>query len=148
MNSINKHSLYLAVAAILLAASLQGASRHERPEGTREAFCSETVATNPAAADTLKVNTTNLGSDVEGFNGTTPVEISVVKGKVTRIRLLPNQETPSFLQLVIDSGLLKALDGKTVEEASKVKLDAVSGATYSSTAIIENIHRGLDSLKK
>ena len=126
----------MAVAAVLLAASLPGASRSGRPDDTY------------AAADTLKVNTTSLASDVEGFNGTTPVEISVVKGKITRIKLLPNQETPSFLQLVIDSGLLKALDGKTVEEASKVKLDAVSGATYSSTAIIENIHRGLDSLKK
>ena len=50
--------------------------------------------------------------------------------------------------LVVDAGLLKALDGKTVEEASKVKLDAVTGATYSSKAIIENIQRGLDSLKK
>ena len=129
-------SMFLAVAAVMLAASLPGASRSGRPDDTY------------AAADTLKVNTTSLASDVEGFNGTTPVEISVVKGKITRIKLLPNQETPSFLQLVIDSGLLKALDGKTVEEASKVKLDAVSGATYSSTAIIENIHRGLDSLKK
>ncbi len=128
--------MFMAVAAVLLAASLPGASRSGRPDDTY------------AAADTLKVNTTSLASDVEGFNGTTPVEISVVKGKITRIKLLPNQETPSFLQLVIDSGLLKALDGKTVEEASKVKLDAVSGATYSSTAIIENIHRGLDSLKK
>ena len=128
--------MFLAAAAILLAASLPGASRSGHPADTY------------AAADTLKVNTASLASDVEGFNGTTPVEISVVKGKITRIKLLPNQETPSFLQIVIDSGLLKALDGKTVEEASKVKLDAVSGATYSSTAIIENIHRGLDSLKK
>ncbi len=128
--------MFMAVAAVLLAASLPGASRSGRSDDTY------------AAADTLRVNTTSLASDVEGFNGTTPVEISVVKGKITRIKLLPNQETPSFLQLVIDSGLLKALDGKTVEEASKVKLDAVSGATYSSTAIIENIHRGLDSLKK
>ena len=128
--------MFLAVAAVMLAASLPGASRSGHPDDTY------------AAADTLKVNTTSLASDVEGFNGTTPVEISVVKGKITRIKLLPNQETPSFLQLVIDSGLLKALDGKTVEEASKVKLDAVSGATYSSTSIIENIHRGLDSLKK
>ena len=129
-------SMFMAVAAVLLAASLPGASRSGHPDDTY------------AAADTLKVNTTSLASDVEGFNGTTPVEISVVKGKITRIKLLPNKETPSFLQLVIDSGLLKALDGKTVEEASKVKLDAVSGATYSSTAIIENIPRGLESLKK
>lgn len=136
MKSLSNLSLYLVIAAILVAASTQGASLHGIPGNAG------------AAADTLKVNTAQLASDVEGFNGTTPVEISLVNRKITRIKLLPNQETPAFLQIVIDSGLLKALDGKTVEEASKVKLDAVSGATYSSTAIIENINRGLESLKK
>ena len=131
-----KKIMFIAVAAILLVTALPGASRSFNPGGSA------------AAADTLKVNTTDLAKDVEGFNGPTPVEISVVKGKITRIKLLPNQETPNFLQLVIDAGLLKALDGKTVEEASKVKLDAVTGATYSSKAIIENIHRGLDTLKQ
>ena len=131
-----KKFLFIAVAALLITTVLPGATRSSYPGNAG------------AAADTLKVNTTDLAKDVEGFNGPTPVEISIVKGKITRIKLLPNQETPNFLQLVIDAGLLKALDGKTVEEASKVKLDAVTGATYSSKAIIENIHRGLDSLKK
>ena len=131
-----KKFLFIAVAALFIATVLSGATRSSYPGNAA------------AAADTLKVNTTDLAKDVEGFNGPTPVEISVVKGKITRIKLLPNQETPNFLQLVVDAGLLKALDGRTVEEASKVKLDAVTGATYSSKAIIENIHRGLDSLKK
>ena len=131
-----KRILSVAVAALLLAAALPGAASAGRPGDAG------------AAADTLKVNTADLGRDVEGFNGPTPVEISVVKGRITRIKLLPNQETPSVLQIVIDEGLLKALDGKTVEEASKVKLDAVTGATYSSKAIIENIRRGLGSLQK
>jgi uncharacterized protein with FMN-binding domain len=131
-----KKFILIAVAALFIAAVLPGAARTSFPGNAG------------AAADTLKVNTTDLAKDVEGFNGPTPVEISVVKGKITRIKLLPNQETPNFLQLVIDAGLLKALDGKSVEEASKVKLDAVTGATYSSKAIIENIHRGLDTLKK
>ena len=130
-----KRILSIAIAALLIAAGLPGAAFAGRPGDAG------------AAADTLKVNTTTLAKDVEGFNGPTPVEISVVKGKITRIKLLPNQETPSFLQMVIDGGLLKALDGKTVEEASKVQLDAVTGATYSSKSIIENIRRGLDSLK-
>lgn len=131
-----KKFILIAVAALFIAAVLPGAAHTSFPGNAG------------AAADTLKVNTTDLAKDVEGFNGPTPVEISVVKGKITRIKLLPNQETPNFLQLVIDAGLLKALDGKTVEDASKTKLDAVTGATFSSKAIIENIHRGLDSLKK
>lgn len=131
-----KRLLYIAVAALLIASGLPGAASAVRHGDAG------------AAADTLKVNTATLAADVEGFNGPTPVEISVVKGRIAGIRLLPNQETPSFLQTVIDSGLLKALDGKTVEDASKVKLDAVTGATFSSKAIIENIDRGLASLKK
>ena len=130
-----KRILLLIVSALLIFAAIPGTALSCRSGNAG------------AAADTVKVNTTTLASDVEGFNGPTPVEITVVKGKISGIKLLPNEETPAFLQSVIDAGLLKALNGKTVEEASKVKLDAVSGATYSSKAIIENIRRGLDSLK-
>lgn len=98
-------------------------------------------------ADTLKINTTNLGTDVIGFNGPTPVEISTVKGVITRIKALPNQETPGYFRMVKESGLLEKLVGKTVEEAKTVELDAVSGATYSSDAVIKNIRLGLDSLQ-
>ena len=97
--------------------------------------------------DTLKINTTYLGADVAGFNGPTPVEISMVKGVITRIEALPNQETPRFFQMVKDS-LLTRLVGKTVEEAKALEpdVDAVSGATYSSNAVIRNIRRGLESV--
>lgn len=93
--------------------------------------------------DTLRVNTTELGADVMGFNGPTPVEITVVKGVVTEIKALPNVETPRFFQFVLDSGLLGKLDGKTLAEAKDVRLDAVTGATYTSKALIENIRLGL-----
>ena len=48
---------------------------------------------------------------------------------------------------MIDSGLLESLNGKTPAEARKTKLDAVSGATYSSEAIIKNIRLALDQLQ-
>ena len=94
--------------------------------------------------DTLKINTTYLGADVYGFNGNTPVEIAVVKGKIVGIRLLPNKETPRFLQRVIDSGVLEKLNGKTIPEAKEIELDAVSGATFSSRSLIRNISLGLE----
>lgn len=98
--------------------------------------------------DTLKVNTTELGAKIIGYNGPTPVEISVYQGTITKIEALPNQETPRFFQRVLDSGLLDALVGKTVEEAKAVHLDAVTGATYSSKAVIKNIQLGLDNVGK
>ena len=47
-----------------------------------------------------------------------------------------------------ESTIFTALIGKTVKEASEVKLDAVSGATYSSKAVIENIRLGLKEAAK
>ena len=96
-------------------------------------------------ADTLKINTTQIGADVIGFNGPTPIEISVHMGVITNIKALPNDETPAYLQLVLQSGLLEKLRGKPVKEAKKVRLDAVSGATYTSEALIENLKRGLEN---
>ena len=103
--------------------------------------CGSSAAKGP---DTLKVNTTELGASVIGFNGPTPVEISVCKGTITKIKALPNQETPRYFQLVKESGLLEKLVGKTVKEAKETQLDAVSGATFTSNALIKNIRLGLE----
>lgn len=109
---------------------------------------STSCGTNAGAkgADTLKVNTTELGAEVIGFNGITPVEISVHKGVITKIEALPNQETPRYFQAVLESGLLEKLVGKTVKEAKATELDAVSGATFSSEALIQNIRLGLEAV--
>lgn len=106
-----------------------------------------------AAAATKKaksfvVNTEKLGKEVMGYAGTTPVEIYVVDGRIEKIVALPNSETPGFFQRVLESPIFTALNGKTVKEASEVKLDAVSGATYSSKAVIENIRLGLKEAAK
>ena len=97
-----------------------------------------------AAPDTLKINTTEFSYDIRGFNGPTPVEIDVVDGRIAGIKALPNRETPRFFQTVLDAGLLDKLNGKTLAEAKAVKLDAVSGATFSSNSLIQTIQRGLE----
>jgi electron transport complex protein RnfG len=111
-------------------------------------FTSTSCGTNAGAkgADTLKINTTEMGADIIGFNGATPLEISVAKGVITEIKALPNQETPRYFQMVQDS-LLTRLVGKTVEEVRSLDLevDAVSGATYSSQAVIRNLQRALEA---
>ena len=98
--------------------------------------------------DTLKVNTTQLGADIIGYNGPTPVEIAVYQGVITEIKALPNVESPRYLQRVLESGLLEKLVGKTVEEAKETQLDAVSGATFTSEAFIKNIRLGLEEASK
>lgn len=97
---------------------------------------------------TFVVNTEKLGKEVMGYAGTTPLEIYVVDGKIDKIVALPNSETPSFFQKVQESPIFTALVGKTVKEAQTVQLDAVSGATWSSKAVIENIRLGLKEAAK
>ena len=126
---MKKILLYIAIATIFLGTFAVSSSC-----GSRRA---------PAVADTLVVNTTELAADVTGFNGPTPLEITICKGVITDIKVLPNQESPRFLERVLESGLLKSLIGMTPEEARKAKLDAVTGATYTSLALIENVRRGL-----
>jgi len=103
--------------------------------------------TRTKGPDTLKVNTLETGAAIIGFNGPTPIELCVYNGVITEIKALPNQETPRFFQRVLDSGLLNALVGKTPAEARETPLDAVSGATYSSTALIKNIRLALDAVE-
>ena len=126
-----KNLMFLAaVAALLVSVGLASSAR-----GTRSA--------GQAPADTLVINTTDLCKDVIGYDGPTPLVIKVVNGVVASVEALPNTESPSYFDRVIKGGLLKAVVGKKVDEAAKMKLDAVSGATYSSEAVIENLRAGL-----
>ena len=102
----------------------------------------------PKTDKSFVINTETLGKEVLGYAGPTPVEITVKNGKIEKIEALPNVESPGFFQRVKESAIFTALVGKTIEEASEVQLDAVSGATYSSKAVIENIRLGLKEAAK
>ena len=91
---------------------------------------------------TLVVNTSSLCKDVDGYAGPVPMEISIKDGVITDVKALPNDETPEFFEearVIIDSW-----KGKTIEEGLQLQVDAVSGATFSSKAIITNIQKGLE----
>ena len=130
MMNVKKSILLAAVAALLLSIGLVSSARGAR-------------FSQPAPADTLVINTTELCKDVIGYDGPTPLLIKVVDGVVARVEALPNTESPSYFERVIQRGLQKAVVGKKVNEAARMRLDAVSGATYSSEAVIENLRAGL-----
>lgn len=130
MMNMKKMMLLAAVAALLVSVGLVSSARGARSAGQ-------------APADTLVINTTDLCKDVIGYDGPTPLVIKVVNGVVASVEALPNTESPSYFDRVIKGGLLKAVVGKKVDEAAKMKLDAVSGATYSSEAVIDNLRAGL-----
>ena len=101
------------------------------------------AANKKSKPQSFVINTETIGKEVMGYAGTTPREIHVKDGRIEKIVALPNSETPGFFQRVLDSPIFSSLTGKTIEEASEVQLDAVSGATWSSKAVIENIRLGL-----
>ncbi len=88
------------------------------------------------------VNTTTLAKDVDGYNDITPVKIYIKGNKIEKIEALPNQETPRYFAKV-KKELLGKWNGMTVKAAQTAKVDVVTGATYSSKSVIENVRRGL-----
>ena len=92
--------------------------------------------------DVTIINTTSLATDIEGYVGQTPVKIYIKGDKVQRIESLENEETPKYFDMV-EKGLMKKWNGMPVKTAEKAKVDAVTGATVSSEAVIENVRRGI-----
>ncbi|MBA7487446.1 MAG: FMN-binding protein [Prevotella sp.] len=92
------------------------------------------------------VNTTTLTTNVRGFKGTTPVKIYISKNKIVKIEPLRNRETPQYFDKA--KKLLEKYEGKSVTKAQETKVDAVSGATFSSKALIKNVQSGLDYYKE
>ncbi len=94
-----------------------------------------------AKGNTTIVSTRGVVKGAKGFAGDTPVKIYIEKGRITKIEPQPNQETPSIFARA--EALLKKFIGKSVGEAQDMKVDAVSGATYSSKALIKTVKDGL-----
>ena len=89
------------------------------------------------------INTTEIGKDIEGYQATTPLKVYIKKDKVEKIECLKSQETPKYYAKVKKT-LLNTWDGKKVKDAKTLKVDAVTGATFSSDAVIENVRLALD----
>lgn len=89
------------------------------------------------------VNTTELGKDVEGYNGPTPLKVYINKNKVERIEFLKSMESPKYYAKV-KKALMDKWNGLKVKEAQTLQVDAVTGATFSSEAVIQNVQLALD----
>lgn len=92
---------------------------------------------------TYVVNTTKLAQNVEGYQGTTPVEIYIKKDVITKVVPLRNKETPQYFNMV-KKELIAKYAGLSTKKFAQAKVDAVTEATYSSEAVIENVKRGVD----
>ncbi|MDE5877167.1 MAG: FMN-binding protein [Muribaculaceae bacterium] len=148
MNRIPNFLSLLLVCLMLVGASitvnkavfgydLKGSGQSERSgsDGT------DSIAALPDGG--VVIHTAAMSKTINGYAGQVPLDIYISDGKISDIKALPNAETPSFFNRA--SALFASWIGKTPEEAVNMQVDAVSGATYSSAAIINNVNTGLDA---
>lgn len=138
--------LVLSAAAILRDGRIFGHDlRQTHAAVVSVAQGSDTLEVQPDG--TFVVNTRVLAKDVQGYGGPVPLKIHIDKdGKLTAIEAEPNAESPSFFDRAKE--LFSRWQGKTIDEAMAEDVDAVSGATFSSKAIIRNVQRGLAYAKQ
>ncbi|MBR6195245.1 MAG: FMN-binding protein [Prevotella sp.] len=123
-----------SLALIVLAATLQSAAQKDDEVMTKE-------------NGVYVVNTTTLGKDVQGYAGTTPVKVYIKKNKVEKVEFLKNQETPKYFTRVKKT-LQGKWDGLKVKDAAALKVDGVTGATFSTDAVVKNVQLGLEYYQK
>ena len=95
---------------------------------------------------TYVIDTKPLTKKVIGYAGATPLRIHISKDKIVKIETQPNEETPQYFKRA--ATLLKKYEGKTVKQAQSMHVDAVTGATYSSKALLKNVETGLEYYQK
>ncbi len=134
--------LILAAAAILRDGRILGHDLREAHEA--KALKNDTLEVTPDGA--FVVNTKPLAKDVQGYGGPVPLKIHIKDGRVAAVEAEPNAESPDFFNRAKE--LLNHWQNKSVDEALAEDVDAVSGATFSSKAIIANMQRGLAYAKQ
>ncbi len=81
-----------------------------------------------------------LAPRVTGYGGVVSTAIGVdAQGVIKDIQILKNTETPEFFKQVVDADYLSNWEGKSLSAASKLQVDAVSGATMTSEGIAKTI---------
>ena len=134
--------LILAAAAILRDGRILGHDLREAHEA--KALKNDTLEVTPDGA--FVVNTKPLAKDVQGYGGPVPLKIHIKDGRVAAVEAEPYAESPNFFNRAKE--LLNHWQNKSVDEALAEEVDAVSGATFSSKAIIANMQRGLAYAKQ
>ena len=134
--------LILAAAAILRDGRILGHDLREAHEA--KALKNDTLEVTPDGA--FVVSTKPLAKDVQGYGGPVPLKIHIKDGRVAAVEAEPNAESPDFFNRAKE--LLNEWQNKSVDEAVTEEVDAVSGATFSSKAIIANMQRGLAYAKQ
>lgn len=89
------------------------------------------------------ISTKQIAKDITGYGGPVPINIFMKDNRIVKIEPQSNSESPDYFSNVVKSGFLSSWNGLTTKEAFAREVDAVSGATFSSTAIAGNVKRAM-----
>ena len=93
------------------------------------------------------INTTELGKQVDGYVGPTPLKVYIRKNKIEKIEFLQNQETPKYWN-ACKKHLQNKWDGMKVSDAKTTEVDGRTGATFSSDAVKKNVKLAIEYYEK
>ena len=92
--------------------------------------------------------TSPYADHITGHDGPVPLLIGAdVSGKINGIIILPNSETPDFIDHLQKKGFVSSFTGLSLKEVVNSEYDTVSGATLSSGAIIKTIKHRLKMME-
>jgi len=94
------------------------------------------------------LNSTPYTNKIIGYAGTVPVMIGIsLDDTIQEIELLKNYESPEYLDHIDKSMVLDSWNNQDVLRAIELEVDAVSGATETSEAIIRSVRHRLSVYK-
>ena len=149
-----------ALATVLHLLTRPDADAARRPEVTlsvaRELF-PEAAAIGPIApGQPIRVldaargelgtllDTSTVAAAHPGYGGLVPCVLGLsTAGRVVGVRLLENAESPTFVEFVVEQGLLDTWNGLSAAAAAAKPVDAISGATVTSLAISGSVQQTL-----
>lgn len=102
---------------------------------------SDIVPVEKLAEGRYVVHSSVLADDVVGYAGEVPLDIYVSDGTIDSVVPLENRETPRFFRKA--SAILDRYAGMAPEEVVSADIDAVTGATFSSEAIINGMKKSM-----
>lgn len=128
-------------------------------ENIKEIFpkATEFEVNKPGAYDvydknSIKIGTALLSSDYTkqfGYAGRVPLLIGVNDSlTISKVVLLPNNETFEYIRAIYGDQFIGKWQGVSLEDAIEYKVDVVSGATHTSTAVIAGIRHTASSVMK
>lgn len=124
----------MCAAALCVNKSLFGYPK----EGSSGSPASPADTITALADGSLVIHTRALTS-AAGYAGPVPLDVTIAPdGKIAAITPIVNAESPHFFKRA--ASLLDRYIGLTPAQAADLEVDAVSGATYSSAALIANVN--------